>query len=55
MKNLMNEQGQMNLNTQQSDNIMILLYWDLNPELSFACNGESLHEHAGVLLKVSQA
>jgi hypothetical protein len=45
MKILMNEQGQMNLNTQQSDNIVLLLYWDLNPELSFACSIESLYKN----------
>jgi hypothetical protein len=47
--------GPVGANNPQSDNVMLLLYWDLNSQLSFACNRAALHEYAGVLFKVSQA
>jgi hypothetical protein len=55
VKMIMNGQCQVGVNNPQSDNVTVVLYWDLNLQFSFACNREALHEHAGVSLKVSQA
>jgi len=47
--------GQVGVNNPQSVNVVLVLYWDLNSQPSFACYTAALHECAGVLFKVSQA